>query len=58
MSIQMLARELYQLLKKVEKIENEIREAPLDEREALKDRLRKVKAECNRMRKILNGKKG
>lgn len=58
MSIRLLARELYELLQKVEKIEKEIRDAPPDGKEALKDRLRKLKAEQNRVRKMLDGKKG
>ncbi|MBW2192910.1 MAG: hypothetical protein JRF27_03875 [Deltaproteobacteria bacterium] len=58
MSIRMLARELYQLLKKVEAIEKQILDAPVDQREALKDQLRKTKAEQCRMRKTLDGRKG
>jgi len=54
----MLARELYQLLKKVEEIEKQILDAPVDQREALKDQLRKTKAEQCRMRKTLDGRKG
>jgi hypothetical protein len=57
-SIRLLARELYKLLQKVEKIEEEIRGAPADEQEALKERLRRLKAERNRVRRMLDGKKG
>ena len=58
MSIRLVARELYELLQKVEKIEQEIRDAPADAQEALKERFRKLKAERDRMRKMLDGKKG
>ena len=57
MSIRMIAKEHYHLLQQVEKLEAEIASAPLHEREALRDRLRKLKAERNRMRKILDGEK-
>ncbi|MBW1860131.1 MAG: hypothetical protein JRI70_08685 [Deltaproteobacteria bacterium] len=42
MPIRMIAKELYELLREVEKLE---------------ERLRKLKAERNRMRKILDGEK-
>ncbi len=58
MAIRMIAKELYLLLKEVEKIEKQIKNAPADKREELKDQLRKAKAERNRMRNILEGKKG
>ena len=57
MSIRMIAKELYQLQEGVEKLEAEIRSAPSQDREAMKDRLRRLKAERDRMRKILNGEK-
>ena len=57
MSIRMIAKELYRLEQEVEKLEDEIRSAPLEDREAIKDRLRKLKAERDRMRKTLNGAK-
>ena len=44
--------------KEVEKIEKQIKNAPADKHEELKDQLRKAKAERNRMRNILEGKKG
>ena len=58
MPIRMIARELYQLLREVEKIEKQIENAPAEKLEILKDQLRKAKAERNRMRNILEGKKG
>jgi hypothetical protein len=58
MPIRMIAKELYLLLKEVEKIERQIENAPAEKHEALKDQLRKAIAERNRMRNILEGKKG
>jgi len=58
MAIRMIAKELYLLVKEVEKIEKQIENAPADKHEELKDQLRKATAERNRMRNILEGKKG
>ncbi len=58
MAIRMIAKELYLLVQEVEKIEKQIKNAPADKHEELKDKLRKAKAERNRMRNILEGKKG
>jgi len=55
--IRMIAKELYELLREVERLEAEIEAATLHEREALRERLRKLKSERNRMRKILDGEK-
>jgi len=57
MPIRMIAKELYELLREVEKLEAEIEAATLYEREALRERLRKLKSERDRMRKILDGEK-
>lgn len=57
MPIRMIAKELYRLQQEVEKLEAQIKSAPPHEKEAMKDRLRKLKAECNRMRKTLDGEK-
>jgi len=54
----MLAQELYRLEKDVEKLEEESRSAPFEDRESIKDRLRRVRAERDRMRKALDGAKG
>ncbi|MBU0699239.1 MAG: hypothetical protein KKE59_07430 [Proteobacteria bacterium] len=58
MSIRMIAKELYRLLREMEAIEKQIKSAPAEKQEALKDQLRKVKAEKDRVRSILEGKKG
>jgi len=57
MPIRMIAKELYKLLREVERLEAEIETATPHEREALRERLRKLKSERNRMRKILDGEK-
>ena len=57
MSIRMIAKELYRLEQKVKELEARIQSAPFHEREGMKDRLRKLKAERDRMRKILEGEK-
>ena len=58
MSIRMIAQDLYQLIREVEEIEGQIKNAPAEKQDMLKDRLRKVKAERNRMRRALDGEKG
>ena len=55
MSIRLIARDLYRLQQEVEKLEQQIKSTGVEKREVLKDRLRKLTAERNRMRKILNG---
>ena len=57
MPIKMIARELYILLREVEKTEKELKKAPMEKQLYIKDKLRKIKAERNRMRAILEGKK-
>ena len=57
MPIRMIARELYRLVQEVEKLERRIKNASFEEQQELKKQLRKVKAERDHMRKILDGKK-
>ena len=57
MSIRMLARDLYRLEREVEKLEKELDGAPLAQRAELKDRLRKLKADRNKLRRALEGSK-
>ena len=52
----MVAQELYRLLQEVEKIEKQFKNAPQEEHEEIKDRLRKIKAERNRIRAALEGR--
>lgn len=57
MSIRIIAKELYALQQQVDKLERQIESESPEKREALRECLRKTKAERDRMRKILNGKK-
>ena len=57
MPIRMIAKELYEAIKVVEEIEKQIENAPFEKQQALKDQLRRAKAERNRIRNILEGKK-
>ena len=57
MPLRMIAKDLYRLQQEVEKLENQIETLPYYQREYLKDRLRKARAERDRMRKILDGNK-
>ena len=53
----MIARDLYHLEQGVEKLEKQINAAPFEERDELREQLRKLKAERNRMRRVLEGTK-
>jgi len=57
MSIRMIARDLYHLEQEVEKLEKELVRAPIEERPALKDQIRKVKADRDKLRRALEGSK-
>ena len=57
MSIRLIALELYGLHRQVEDLEKKIARASYKEQVRLKDDLRKLKAEYNRMRKVLDGQK-
>ena len=57
MSIRLIARDLYRLIREVEQLEKQISDAPLEVKPALEDRLRKLKAEREKLRRILEGSK-
>ena len=57
MSIRLIALELYRLEREVNAVEKEMASARDENRDELKDRLRKIKAERNRVRKMLEGAK-
>ena len=57
MSIQLIARALYSLLREVEKLEQEVSAATGQRKAALADQLRKLRAEYRHMRDILDGQK-
>jgi hypothetical protein len=58
MSIRLIARELYRLQAEVEKIEKKIAVSAAENSVDLKEQLRKLKAERDRMRRALDGQKG
>lgn len=58
MSIRLIALELYRLEKEVSGREKELASAGVECRDELEDRLRKVKAERNRVKKMIEGAKG
>ena len=57
MPIRMIAQELYRTLREVEKLEKALKNASPEKYEEIKDQLRKIKTERNRMRAVLEGKK-
>ena len=57
MSIQLIARDLYKLIQAVEKLEKEILNTSPEKQEALKDELRKLRAQRDYMRRVLDGRK-
>ncbi|MDL1974358.1 MAG: hypothetical protein LWX55_06180 [Deltaproteobacteria bacterium] len=57
MSIRFVALELYRLRREVESLEREIETVPVAMEQELLQKLRKLKAERDRMKNILEGKK-
>lgn len=57
MSIQMLARELYQAIQTVQQLAGALAKAPLAERSKIEQELRRAKAQCDWLRQALDGKK-
>ena len=57
MAISLIARDLYRLIREVSELEKLIDGAPLERQEAMTDELRKVKAERDRLRRVLDGSK-
>jgi hypothetical protein len=57
MSIRLIAKDLYRLHQEVERLEEELSSASLGEREELREQLRKLRAERDRMRRMLDGSK-
>lgn len=55
MSIRLLARDLYRLHREVEELEKQLEETAPGQRDAIKEKLRRAKAEKEELRKILNG---
>lgn len=57
MPIRQIARELYRLQQKVEKLEAELAAASFSEQPAIKEKLRIARAERQQLRNILDGEK-
>lgn len=57
MSIRMIAKELYLLQQEVDDLERNLSSASAEEKQELEERLRKVRAERDRMRGMLEGNK-
>ena len=57
MSIRLIARDLYRLIRKVSDLEKQIDDAPMKRQEELTDELRKAKAERDHLRQVLDGSK-
>jgi hypothetical protein len=57
MSIRLIAKDLYRIIKEVEELEKEMENAPVEKREALENKLRKAKAEERKIHAMLEVKK-
>jgi hypothetical protein len=57
MSIRLIAKDLYRLQRELDKLEKELENALGSDRDIWQDRLRKARAERDRIRKILEGTK-
>jgi hypothetical protein len=57
MSIRLIARDLYRLKREVERLEKEMDSAPSEERDLLRDLIRKTRAERDRVQRMLDGAK-
>ncbi len=57
MSIRLIAKDLYRLRQEVERLETELAAAPMEKKEAIQTRLRQARAERDRLRRTLDGRK-
>jgi hypothetical protein len=57
MSIRFLAKDLYRLRQVVERLETELAAAPVSNHEAIQTKLRQARAERDRLRATLDGRK-
>jgi protein-arginine kinase activator protein McsA len=57
MPIRMIAHELYRLIQEVERLEKKLKNVPFEKQAKIKDQLRKIKAEKDRIHAMLQGKK-
>ena len=57
MSIRLIAVELYRLQREVYRLEEKLAQAPLLEREGVREQLRKARGRRDHMRRVLDGQK-
>ncbi len=57
MSIRLIAKDLYRLIKEAEDLQKKIEMAPYEKRAKLEEQLRKANAEVKQMRDMLEGQK-
>ncbi len=57
MVIKALAIELYRAQQRVHRLQEQLDSAALAEKEALKEEMRVAKAECDQLRRLVDGKK-
>ena len=55
MAIRAIAKDLYHFQQEVAELEKKLDAGPLEAKSDIKRQLRKAKAECNRLRRILDG---
>jgi hypothetical protein len=58
LSIKLLARDLYRLQKEVERLEERLAAAPLEDRCRIEEALRRARGEKQRIRRALDGRIG
>jgi hypothetical protein len=56
-SIHLIAKDLYRLIREVDDLEKQIENAPPEKKQRLRDRLKSAKAQRDEIRKILDGHK-
>lgn len=57
MSINLIAKDLYRLIREVEALEKKLEKAPMEKRETIERELAKIRTERDYIRKMLDGRK-
>ncbi|MGD2023508.1 MAG: hypothetical protein PVG96_17845 [Desulfobacterales bacterium] len=55
MTIRAIAKDLYHFQQKVDELEKKLAAAPQEAKDDIERQIRKAKAECHRLRRILDG---
>lgn len=58
MSIRLIAKELYDCIREVDRLEKALERAPYEQKEKIGDELRKAKAQRDYIQRLLDGQKG